>query len=131
MNGDIADEPNEPEKGKMYNGCASCAPQKTIDMSVAGSSKSTLGKYFKGNIMFATNPKQMTMYATLTYMLFLKNIFSILFADRYDIQVGTMISSTVNDLNPRRVDEFLMAFGQTCFKVSCIFKFSEINVRTF
>ena len=43
------------------------------------------------------------------------------FADGYDIQVGMMISSTVNDLNPRRVDEFLLAFGRTCFKVSSKF----------
>ena len=43
------------------------------------------------------------------------------FADRYDIQVGIMISLTVNDLNPRRVDEFLLAFGRTCFKVSSKF----------
>ena len=47
--------------------------------------------------------------------------FSYNFADGYDIQVGMMISSTVNDLNPRRVDEFLVAFGQTCFKVSSKF----------
>ena len=45
-------------------------------------------------------------------------IFLYNFADGYDIQVGMMISSTVNDLNPRRVDEFLLAFGWTCFKVS-------------
>ena len=65
------------------------------------------------------------------HICFFKKYFQYNFADGYDIQVGTMISSTVNDLNPRRVDEFLMAFGQTCFKVSCKFKFSEINVRTF
>ena len=46
------------------------------------------------------------------------NFFSYNFADGYGIQVGTMISLTVNDLNPRRVDEFLLAFGRTCFKVS-------------
>ena len=131
MNGDIADEPMNLSRAKCTVDVPPVPLPKTIDMSVANSSKSTLGKYFKGNIMFATNPKQMTMYATLTYMLFLKNIFAILFAAGYDIQVGMMISSTVNDLNPRRVDEFLMAFGRTCFKVSCIFKFSEINVRTF
>ena len=62
------------------------------------------------------------MYGTLTYIYFNK-YFQYDFADRYDIQVGTMISLTMNDLNPRRVDEFLMAFGQTCFKVSCKFKF--------
>ena len=45
-------------------------------------------------------------------------LFSYHFADGYEIQVGTIISSTVNDLNPRRVDEFLLAFGRTCFKVS-------------
>ena len=61
----------------------------------------------------------------------LKQYFPYNFADGYDIQVGTMISSTVNDLNPRRVDEFLLAFGWTCFKVSCKFKLSEINVRIF
>ena len=38
-------------------------------------------------------------------------LFSYNFADGYDIQVGTMISSTVNDLNLRRDDEFLLAFG--------------------
>ena len=48
-------------------------------------------------------------------------IFSFNFADGYDIQVGTMISSTVNDLNLRRVDEFLLAFGRMCFKVSSKF----------
>ena len=40
------------------------------------------------------------------------------FTDGYDIQVGTKITAIVNDLNERRVDEFLMAFGRSCFKVS-------------
>ena len=57
--------------------------------------------------------------------------FSYNFADGYDIKVGMMISSTVNDLNPRRVDEFLLAFGRTCFKVSYKFECSKINVRIF
>ena len=85
MNGDIADEPMNLSREKCTVDVPPVPLPKTIDMSVADSSKSTLGKYFKGNIMFATNPKQMTMYATLTYMLFFKNIFGILFADGYDI----------------------------------------------
>ena len=60
-----------------------------------------------------------------------KKYFWFIFSDGYDIQVEMLISCTVNDLNPRRVDEFLMAFGQTCFKVSCKFTFTKINVRTF
>ena len=76
MNGDIADEPMNLSRAKCTVDVPPVPQPKTIDMSVADSSKSTLGKYFKGNIMFATNPKQMTMNATLTYMLFLK-IFSI------------------------------------------------------
>ena len=57
--------------------------------------------------------------------------FSYNFADGYDIKVGMMISSTVNDLNPRTVDEFLLAFGRKCFKVSYKFQCSKINVRIF
>ena len=116
MNGDITDEPINLSRAKCTVDAPPMPPPTTIDMSVAESSKSTLGKYFQSNIMFSRNGHKTTIYGTPRYTFFLYN-----FADRFDIQVGMMISSTVNDLNPRRVDEFLLAFGRTCFKVSSKF----------
>ena len=55
VNGDIADEPMNLSRAKCTLDVPPLPLPKTIDMSVANSSKSTLGKYFKGNIMFAKN----------------------------------------------------------------------------
>ena len=68
MNGDIADEPINLSRAKCTVDVAPVPPPRTIDMSVAESPKSTLGKYFKGNIMFGKNRPKLTIYGTLKYI---------------------------------------------------------------
>ena len=55
MNGDITDEPMNLSRAKSAVDVLPLPLPKTIDMSVTNSSKSILGKYFKGNIMCRKN----------------------------------------------------------------------------
>ena len=55
MNGDITDEPMNLSRAKSTVDVPPLPLPKTIGMSVTNSSKSILGKYFKGNIMCRKN----------------------------------------------------------------------------
>ena len=67
MNGDIPDEPINLSRAKLTLDAAPMPPPTTIDMSVAESTKSALGKYFKGYISFVKNIHKLTIYATPKY----------------------------------------------------------------
>ena len=68
MNSDIADEPINLSRAKCTVDAAPVPPPTTIDMSVAESPKSDLGKYFKGHIMFAKNIHKLTIYGIPRYI---------------------------------------------------------------
>ena len=82
MNGDIADETINLSRAKCTVDATPVPPSTTIDMSVADSPKSTLGKYFKGNIMFAKNRHKLTRYGTAIYKFVLNNCFFVQFCSR-------------------------------------------------